>query len=196
MKTKSIIFIAIAVAVGLLVLLLIGSYSSLVGKDERVKETTGNVQSSYQRRLDLIPNLVNVVKGYASHEKEVFTNVTEARAKVAQVNVAALPGNIEAQKEFATANQALSGSLSRLIAVAEAYPALKADGVFRDLQSQIEGTENRINVARNDRAKAVREYNSARRSISGKLVQIVADFPVAAQFEADTAAQKAPEVKF
>jgi len=145
-------------------------YNKLQRYDEKIKSSWAEVVNQYKRRADLVPNLVNVVKGYASHEKEVLENVTASRAKVGSVTVTPeLVGDAKAFAEFQSAQQGLSSALSRLLAVAENYPDLKADGVFRDLQAQLEGTENRITVARGRYISAVEKYNVIVRSFPSNL---------------------------
>jgi LemA protein len=154
------------------------------------------VQSAYQRRADLIPNLVETVKGYAKHEQETFENVVEARAKATQISVD--PTNLTPEKlqEFQAAQGELTSALGRLIAVGEAYPDLKANENFKDLQVQLEGTENRINEARNSFNDAVQKYNTGIRSFPNNIFAGLFGFSRMDKFEADAAAQKAPEVKF
>ncbi|MGD9719469.1 MAG: LemA family protein, partial [Sulfurimonadaceae bacterium] len=146
------LFIGVAIAVLLAIVVMIATHINNVPKlDEGVKASWAQVQNQYKRRADLVPNLVATVKGYASHEKEVLTQVTEARAKVGQMNVDAnMLNNPEAFAQFEASQGALSSALSRLMVVVERYPELKADKNFQALQSQLEGTENRIAVARKD----------------------------------------------
>jgi LemA protein len=140
-------------------------YNTLQQQDEQIKAAWSEVINQYQRRADLVPNLVNTVKGYAEHEKEVLTQVTDARARIGSIQATPeLLNNPEAFKQFQDAQGQLSGALSRLLAVAENYPQLKADGLFRDLQAQLEGTENRITVARNRYIDSVRDFNVTVRS--------------------------------
>lgn len=148
------------------VLLLSGcGYNTLQQQDEQIKASWSEVLNQYQRRADLVPNLVNVVKGYAGHEREVLTQVTEARARVGSIQAAPeLLNDPQAFSRFQAAQGELSSALSRLMAVAENYPQLKADSLFRDLQAQLEGTENRITVARNRYIAAVQDYNVTVRS--------------------------------
>jgi LemA protein len=148
------------------VLLLSGcGYNTLQQQDEQIKASWSEVVNQYQRRADLVPNLVNVVKGYAGHEREVLTQVTEARSRVGSVQATPeLLNDPQAFSQFQAAQGELSGALSRLMAVAENYPQLKADSLFRDLQAQLEGTENRITVARNRYIAAVQDYNVTVRS--------------------------------
>lgn len=145
-------------------------YNHLQSQDEQVKAAWSEVLNQYQRRADLVPNLVNTVKGYAAHEKGVLTSVTEARTRVGGLNVSAdVLNDPQAFARFQQAQQQLGGALSRLMAVAENYPQLKADGNFRDLQAQLEGTENRITVARNRYIQAIQAYNVTVRSFPSNL---------------------------
>jgi len=180
------------------IVLLVGAsrYNSLVRAEEGVAKTWADVESTYQRRADLIPNLVETVKGYATHEQEVLQGVVEARARVGQVTISAESLTPEAIQRFQQAQQGLSGALSRLFAVAEAYPDLKANQNFLDLQTQLEGTENRINVARNRFNEAARVYNTAIRSFPNNLFAAVFGFQAKPYFQADQGAEKAPQVKF
>jgi LemA protein len=167
--------------------------------DEAVKAAWGQVQNQYQRRADLVPNLVATVKGYATHESETLEAVVNARAKVAQMNVT--PETISdpaAFKAFEQNQAELSGALSRLMVVVESYPDLKADKSFLTLQSQLEGTENRISVARRDYITAVQRYNTEIRTFPGRLWHAVLyrNLPVRETFEAQADAAKAPVVKF
>jgi len=145
-------------------------YNSLQSRDEDTKAAWSEVTNQYQRRADLVPNLVNVVKGYAAHEKEVLEEITNARAQVGTVKLSSADlGDEAAFKKFQEAQTAMSSSLSRLLAVSENYPQLKADGVFRDLQAQLEGTENRITVARKRYIDSVRDFNVTVRSFPSNL---------------------------
>lgn len=145
-------------------------YNTLQSQDEQIKAGWSEVVNQYQRRADLIPNLVNTVKGYAEHEKEVLTQVTDARARAGSIQATPeLLKDPEAFAKFKQAQGALSSALTRLLAVSENYPQLKADANFRDLQAQLEGTENRITVARNRYIKAVEEYNVTVRSFPSNL---------------------------
>ena len=168
--------------------------------DEQAKAAWGQVQNQYQRRADLIPNLVEVVKGYAAHEQDTLTAVIEARAKATSIQVdASTLDNPEKLKQFQQAQDGLSGALSRLMVVSERYPDLKANQNFLALQSQLEGTENRIAVSRRDFIQAVQAYNTEIRTFPGRLWHSVmySDLPIRATFEATTAdADKAPQVKF
>lgn len=182
----------------LAVLLLFGftSYNGLVGKQENVGLAWGNVESDYQRRADLIPNLVNTVKGYANFEQTTLTQVIEARASATQVKLDAndlTPDKIAAYQQ---AQGTLSSALGRLLAVAENYPDLKANQNFLDLQAQLEGTENRINVSRQRFNEAVNTYNTSRRTFPAVIFASLFGFGEKGYFKADEGAQKAPEVKF
>ena len=144
-------------------------YNTIQSQDEQVKASWSEVVNQYQRRADLVPNLVNTVKGYASHEREVLTQVTEARARVGALQVTPeMLNNPQAFAQFQAAQQQLSGTLSRLLAVSENYPQLKADAGFRDLQSQLEGTENRIAVARNRYIQSVQAYKGSSQKTENK----------------------------
>src|SRR5574340_1312457 len=184
----------------LLTLLLSGcGYNTLQATDEQIKAGWAEVLNQYQRRADLVPNLVSVVKGYAGHEKEVLTRVTEARAKVGSIQ--ATPELINDEQAFArfqAAQGELSGALARLLVVAENYPQLKADGVFRDLQAQLEGTENRIAVARNRYIKAVQEYNVTVRSFPSKLTAMTFGYKPKPNFtvEDEKAIATPPAIRF
>jgi len=168
--------------------------------DEQAKAAWAQVQNQYQRRADLIPNLVEVVKGYATHEQDTLTAVIEARAKATSIQVdASTLDNPEKLKQFQQAQDGLGGALSRLMVVSERYPDLKANQNFLALQSQLEGTENRIAVARRDFIQAVQAYNTEIRTFPGRLWHSVmySDLPIRANFEATSAdADKAPQVKF
>jgi LemA protein len=184
------------IVLGALVLLGFSSYNGLVGKQENVGLAWGNVESDYQRRADLIPNLVNTVKGYANFEQETLTKVMEARASATQVRIDAnnlTPDNVAA---FQQAQGTLSSALGRLLAVAEAYPDLKANQNFLDLQAQLEGTENRINVSRQRFNEAVNAYNTSRRKFPTVIFASLLGFGEKGYFKADAGAEKAPEVKF
>lgn len=145
-------------------------YNSLQSQDEDIKAAWSEVTNQYQRRADLVPNLVNVVKGYAAHEKDVLESIATARAKVGSITISSDQlSNETSFKQFQEAQAAMSSSLSRLLAVSENYPQLKADGAFRDLQAQLEGTENRITVARKRYIDSVRDYNVTVRSFPSNL---------------------------
>jgi LemA protein len=196
MKSRNLTLIIIVV----LILLLGGcgcsGYNSMVKLDENVKAKWGNVQNSYQRRADLIPNLVNTVKGAANFEQETLTRVVEARAKATQTVIDPTNLTPENQARFQQAQGELSGALSRLLVTVERYPELKATANFTALQTQLEGTENRINVARNDFNTSVQEYNQVVRRFPNMLFAGAMGFPVRQPFQADAAAQTAPTVNF
>lgn len=184
----------------LLALTLAGcGYNDLQRRDEQIKANWSEVLNQYQRRADLVPNLVRTVQAFAAHEKEVFTQVTTARAKVGSLNLSAETiQNSEQLGNFQAAQSELSGALSRLLMVSENYPQLKSDGAFRDLQAQLEGTENRIAVARNRYIKAVQEYNITVRSFPSNLTAKYFDFTVKPNFNVENAAaiSKPVEVTF
>lgn len=185
----------------LIVSLLAGCGINNIPKyDEQVKAAWGQVQNQYQRRADLIPNLVETVKGYAKHEQDTLTAVIEARAKATSIQVDARTlDDPEKIRQFQAAQAQLTGALSRLMVVAEQYPDLKANQNFLALQSQLEGTENRIAVARKDFIAAVQQYNTEIRTFPGLIWHKVmySDLPLRESFEATSAnADKAPEVKF
>lgn len=164
--------------------------------EEGVKKAWSDVESDYQRRADLIPNLVNTVKGYANFEQQTLTQVVEARASATQVKIDANNLTEENIRRFEQAQQGLSGALGRLLAVAEAYPNLKADQSFLNLQTQLEGTENRIKVARNKFNEAVQNYNSYVGRFPTNLYAGMFGFSKKGYFQAAPGSEKAPEVKF
>ena len=172
-------------------------YNTLQVKDEAVTAAWSEVQNQYQRRADLVPNLVNVVKGYAKHEEQVLTEVTQARANVAGVKVdkEVLEDPALFQK-YQEAQAQMTGALSRLIAVSENYPDLKANEQFRDLQVQLEGTENRIAVARNRYISTVQDFNSYARQFPQVMTAKVIGMDTKPNFSAEQSAQKAPTVSF
>jgi len=174
-------------------------YNDFQDKDEQVKAAWGEVVNQYQRRADLIPNLVNTVKGYASHEKETLESVTRARAAATSFQITPeVLNNPEAFQKFQQVQGELSSALSRLMAVSENYPQLKADTSFRDLQSQLEGTENRITVARQRYIQSVREYNVLARSFPTNLTAMMFNYEVKPSFTVDNekAISNAPAVNF
>lgn len=173
------------------------SYNSLVRSDERVQEAWSNLQAQYQRRADLIPNLVETVKGAADFEKETLQAVTEARAKATSVQVDASDlDNPQRLREFQAAQSELGRSLGRLLAVSENYPKLQATQSFQDLQAQLEGTENRITVARRDYNNAVQQYNTKVRSFPTVLFAGLMGFDTRTAFQAESGAEDAPDVSF
>ncbi len=174
-------------------------YNNLQSQDEQIKGSWSEVLNQYQRRADLVPNLVNVVKGYAAHEKDVLIQVTEARAKVGQMQATPeLINDPQAFQKFQAAQGQLGSALSRLMVVAENYPQLKADGLFRDLQAQLEGTENRITVARNRYIQSVQTYNTTVRQFPGNLTAKMFGFKVKPNFavENEKEISTAPRVDF
>ena len=174
-----------------------GAYNGLVNKQEQVSQAWGQVQAVYQRRLDLIPNLVATVKGYAKHEQDTFIAVTKARAAASQTLNAGAPGNPAQFKKFTASQAALGSALSRLMVVVERYPNLKANENFLALQNQLEGTENRIAVARERFNDAVKMYNIAIRQLPGNFVaKIFGGFSVKSYFKAAQQAANAPKVQF
>lgn len=186
--------------IGVLILILVGgtltTYNGLVAKDEAVATAWGNVQSQYQRRADLIPNLVSTVKGYAKHESGTLESVVAARAKATQITVDANSITPEKLKQFQAAQGELSQALGRLMAIQENYPDLKANENFSELQAQLEGTENRINESRNLYNAAVQTYNVSVRRFPASIVASMFGFDKKAQFEAEAGAEKAPKVEF
>ena len=188
--------IGIIAAVVIICIWAASAYNSMVSEQEKATTALANVQSAYQRRADLIPNLVEVVKGYASHEKETLEGVVAARSKATQVTLDPTNMTPEKMKEFQQAQGELGAALGRLIAIQENYPDLKANENFQQLQVQLEGTENRINEARNKFNTAVQNYNLVIRSFPKNILAGFFNFDKMAKFEADAAAKKAPEVKF
>lgn len=173
-----------------------GSYNTMVKYDESVITSWSNVENVYQRRADLIPNLVNTVKGYASHEKETLTGVVEARAKATSVSIDPSKLNAASMQQFQQAQAGLSSALSKLMVVVERYPDLKANQNFLELQAQLEGTENRIAVERRRFNESVQMYNTYIRSFPKNMLAGMFGFERKDQFKADTGTEKAPEVKF
>lgn len=173
-----------------------GSYNGMVSKQEAANEAFANVQATYQRRADLIPALVETVKGYAKHESKTLENVIAARAKATQITIDASTATPEQIEQFQKAQGELSQALGKLLAVAEAYPDLKASQNFSDLQVQLEGTENRINEARQKYNIAVKKYNVDIRSFPTAMFASMFGFEKMSPFEADASAQNAPKVNF
>jgi LemA protein len=191
--------VAVVVVVVILAVVAAGSYNRLVGLSQAVDAQWAQVESVYQRRADLIPNLVATVQGAANFEKSTLEAVTKARASVGQAappNAASIPNDPAAFARFQAAQDQLSGALSRLLVVAEAYPDLKATQNFRDLQAQLEGTENRISVERMRYNDAAREYNTARQRFPTALVAGVMGFHEKGYFKAQPEAAQAPKVQF
>ena len=197
MKGSLLTKIAIALVV-VAVLWTIPKYNSLVTLDEGVNQAWAQVENAYQRRFDLIPNLVETVKGYAKQEKEVLVGVTEARAKVGgMINLGADVLNDPAKlQQFQEAQGSISSALQRLMVVVEQYPELKSDQNFRDLQAQLEGTENRIAVERGRFNEVVKTYNETTRQFPATIVAALFGFVQKPYFESTSGAEKAPEVKF
>mgnify|MGYP006267917071 FL=1 len=194
---KNLTLAIVLIILGLVILVPgCNTYNKLVDLDENVENAWGKVESDYQRRADLIPNLVNTVKGVADFEQETLTAVTQARARATSVNID--PSNLSAQKlaEFQQAQGQLSQSLGRLLVAVERYPELKANQSFLELQAQLEGTENRIKVARNNYNDVVTQYNKAVRRFPNSLFASIFGFDRRAQFEAEAGADQAPEVNF
>ncbi|MDR1762638.1 MAG: LemA family protein [Dysgonamonadaceae bacterium] len=194
---KGLIFLGVIVVLAIIVYGMVkGAYNGMVEKEEAVTKEWADVQSAYQRRADLIPNLVATVKGYAEHEKETLEAVIEARSKATSITIDAENFDADALKKFQASQDGLTSALSRLIAVAENYPDLKANQNFLDLQAQLEGTENRINVARQKFNDTARDYNTYIRSFPQNIMAGLFNFEKKAYFEASEGADKAPEVKF
>lgn len=190
----------LTLAVSLSLLSLSGcGYNTLQAQDEAIKAGWSEVLNQYQRRADLVPNLVNTVKGYAAHEARVLTEVTAARARVGQIAITPeLVNDPAALEKFQAAQGELTGALSRLLVVAENYPQLKADAGFRDLQAQLEGTENRITVSRNRYIKTVQDYNVTVRSFPSNLTAMLFGHQTKANFavENEKALSAPPKVEF
>lgn len=172
------------------------NYNSLVEKQQGVDQAWAQVENQYQRRADLIPNLVNTVKGYSTHEEETLTKVVEARAKATSVTIDPANLNEETMAKFQNAQNELSGALKSLLAVTEAYPDLKANENFMALQAQLEGTENRIATERKRYTEAVMDYNTSIKKFPTMIYAGWFGFKEKPQFKAEAGAEKAPEVKF
>jgi LemA protein len=196
MKKGWIIIGAVIILAFILYRVFAGSYNSMVERQEAVSSLWSQVENQYQRRSDLIPNLVNTVKGYANFEQQTLTGVIEARAKATSVNINA--GNLTPEKvaQFQEAQDGLSSALSRLLVTVEKYPDLKANQNFLELQSQLEGTENRITVARMNFNEGVQSYNTYIRRFPQNFLAGPYGFEKKGYFEAQPGAEKAPEVKF
>ena len=193
MKKSTIIIIVVAV---IAVIWGISGYNGLVSMDEGVQTKWADVETQYQRRADLIPNLVNTVKGYAAHESETLQAVVEARAKATSVNID--PSNMSAEQiaNFQKAQDGVSSALSRLLVTVEKYPDLKANENFKELQAQLEGTENRISVERRNFNEVVGNYNTYIRKFPQNIVASIFGFEKRAYFEAEAGSEKAPKVEF
>ncbi len=171
-------------------------YNSMVEKEEAVNTAWSNVENQYQRRADLIPNLVNTVKGYASHEQETLESVVNARSKATQITLNADELTPEKLKAYQAAQGEVGSALSRLLAVTENYPELKANENFQELQAQLEGTENRISVERRNFNQVTQDYNTYIRKFPNNLFAGMFGFDKKPYFEAEAGSQKAPEVRF
>lgn len=195
LKSKGLVIFILA-AVVILILWMVRGYNGLVNKQEEVNTAWSQVENQYQRRLDLIPNLVATVKGYASHERETLEAVINARANATNAKIDPANMTPEQLAGFQQSQQALSQALGRLMVVVERYPELKADQNFLQLQAQLEGTENRIAVARKDFNDTAKVYNKACRTIPTNIVAALFGFDTKPYFEANEAAKAAPKVEF
>lgn len=193
-KSKSVLILVIIVA--LLALWGVKIYNNMVSQEEGVSTAWANVESQYQRRADLIPNLVNTVKGYAAHESETLQAVVNARTKATSINIDAENMTAEQLQEFQKAQSEVGGALGRLIAISENYPDLKANQNFLELQAQLEGTENRIAVERKNFNEAAKKFNTYIRKFPQSLLASVFGFDKKPYFEAEEGSQKAPTVQF
>ena len=193
MKKSVIIILVIA---GALVLWGISGYNGLVTSEEQVQTQWANVETQYQRRGDLIPNLVNTVKGYASHEKETLNEVVNARSKATQITVSPDDLTPENIAEYQKAQGEVSAALGKLLAISESYPDLKANQNFLELQAQLEGTENRISVARRDFNETAKKYNTLIRRFPKNILAGMFGFSKISYFEAEAGSEKAPTVEF
>lgn len=179
--------VIIVVIIAIFAVILIPSYNGFVDGEENVNNAYAQVENQLQRRMDLIPNLVNTVKGFASHEEEVLGNIAAARSRLAGANT---------PEEQAVANDELTGALSRLLVVVENYPDLKADASFRQLMDELAGTENRLTVARQDYNNIVSDYNKKVKRMPGSIIASIFSFDEKEYFKADPAAKEAPKVDF
>jgi LemA protein len=196
MKKSTIVLLSVVGVLLLLAGVCVSTYNGLVTKDETVSEKWGAVQTVYQRRADLIPNLVNTVKGYAAHESSTLQEVTEARAQATSIKIDPTTATPEQMQAWMDAQQELGKSLGRLLAIAESYPELKASQNFLALQSQLEGTENRISVERQRYNEAVKEYNVSVRRFPSNIIASMFGFDQKVMFEAQEGAEVAPVVQF
>ncbi len=192
-KHKTIVIIAVLATIAMWG---ISAYNGLVSMDEGVQTKWADVETQYQRRADLIPNLVNTVKGYAAHESETLTAVVEARAKATSVIIDPTNMTTEQIANFQKAQDGVTSALGRLLVTVEKYPELKASENFRELQTQLEGTENRISVARRDFNEAARKYNTTLRSFPKNILANMFGFEKKAYFEAQEGSEQAPTVQF
>lgn len=195
-KKKLSVTAIVLIVLAVIVVWGIGAYNSLVKNEEGVKSAWSQVENVYQRRADLISNLVATVKGYATHESATLEGVVEARAKATQMTVNVDDLSEEKIAEFQKAQGELGSALGRLMAITEAYPDLKANENFRDLQAQLEGTENRIAVERKAYNQVAQEYNTSIRVFPRNIIASVFGFKVKGYFEAEEGAQTAPKVEF
>lgn len=195
-KNSKIVWLIVIVVVVLLCMGACNSYNGLVNKQETATTALANVQATYQRRADLIPNLSKTVQAYAKHEEKTFEEVTKARATVGQIRLDADNITSEKLQQFQKAQGDLTQALGKLMVVAERYPDLKASENFKDLQIQLEGTENRINEARQQYNEAVQDYNQSARRFPNVIFASMFGFDRMAKFEAAAGAEKAPEVNF
>lgn len=193
MKKGTIIIVAV---VAIIAIWAVSGYNSLVSMDENVSGQWSNVETQYQRRADLIPNLVNTVKGYAAHEKETLEGVIAARSQATQIKVDPTDLTPEKLAEYQKAQGAITSALGKLLAISENYPDLKANQNFLELQAQLEGTENRINVARKNFNDAAKAYNTAIRRFPKNILAGMFGFDKRAYFEAAEGAEQAPQVQF
>lgn len=192
---KKTLFIILGI-VAVVVIWAVGGYNGLVTKQEKVNEAWANVETVYQRRADLIPNLVSTVKGYAAHEQETLQSVTEARAKATAMTIDPSTATPEELASWQRAQQEVSSALGRLLAISESYPDLKANQNFLELQQQLEGTENRISTERRKYNEVVRGYNASIRRFPKNLLATMFGFEKMTMFEAQEGAEVAPEVVF
>ena len=193
MKKSTIILVAVIAALAMWV---ISAYNGMVKMDESVSTAWSNVENQYQRRADLIPNLVNTVKGYAAHEKETFEAVVSARSKATQMTIDADNLTPEKLQQYQKAQGEIGAALGRLLAITENYPELKANENFKELQAQLEGTENRISVERRNFNEVARTYNTSIRTFPKSILAGMFGFAKRPYFEAEEGANKAPTVEF
>ncbi len=193
---KKVTIIIIVAVVAIIAIWAVSGYNSLVGMDENVSNQWANVETQYQRRADLIPNLVNTVKGYAAHEKETLEGVIAARSQATQIKVDPTDLTPEKLAEYQKAQGQLATALGKLLAITENYPDLKANQNFLELQAQLEGTENRINVARKNFNDAAKAYNTTIRRFPKNILAGMFGFDKRAYFEAAKGAEQAPQVQF
>ena len=196
MKKNVLITIIVLAVIGMIAAWLIGRYNIMVTMEENVENAWGQVENQYQRRIDLIPNLVSTVKGYATHEQSTYTAVMEARAKATQITIDPANATPEQLAAYQNAQGELSQALGRLLAVTENYPELKANENFKQLMDQLEGTENRITVARQRYNDVARKYNTKVRSFPANIIANMGGFEKKTYFAASAEAQSAPKVDF